>query len=304
MLASPLKDGFPSAHRTTRQRIESSIDLHRLFFAIDADPALIGAGVVYIDAMFNVVVLREFQAICRVQPIKLVLREAPRYVGAVEFKRMLEHEPRESKLVAEAVNTAVTCTGALLSWVVITSGFVLMPFTAGTSAVISFIGQAAAAAGTVQCIAGVLRTGAEAAFPAVNDYLDSESWYLEATAVLDGVALLGATTSISVAVKAISTTTRVTGKSVRQVLKGLTRQERTKLHDELLRIRDPRLTTKLLKLEKAGGRVPKRISATKMQHATATHILDVFAASLSVISSATNGNVNTLAMGLYEEISQ
>lgn len=89
MTASLLKDGFPSAHRTTRQRIESTIDLRRLFFAIDSDPALIGAGMVYIDQDFNVVTLREFQAVCRVQPIKVVLREAPRHVGPVEFKRML-----------------------------------------------------------------------------------------------------------------------------------------------------------------------------------------------------------------------
>ncbi len=92
MTAALFKDGFPSAHRTTRQRIESSLDLRRLFFAIDADPALIGAGVVYIDGDFNVVVPREFQAICSVRPIKVVLREAPRYVGPVEFKRMLEHD--------------------------------------------------------------------------------------------------------------------------------------------------------------------------------------------------------------------
>ncbi len=55
MTTALFKDGFPSAHRTTRQRIESSIDLRRLFHVIDADPVLIGAGVVYIDADFNVV---------------------------------------------------------------------------------------------------------------------------------------------------------------------------------------------------------------------------------------------------------
>lgn len=304
MTASLLKDGFPSAHRTTRQRIESSIDLHRLFFAIDADPALIGAGVVYIDADFNVVTLREFQAVCSVQPKKVVLREAPRAVGPAEFKRMLEHEPRESRLVAEAVNTAVTCAGALLSWVVVTSGVALMPFTAGTSAVISFIGKAAAVAGTAQCIAGVIRTGSEAAFPELNDYLDSEPWYQDATVVLDSVALLGVATSMLVTVKAVNTATRVSGKSVRQVLKGLNRQQRAKLNNELLRIRDPRLTPKLLKLEKSASRVAKRISATQMQHATATHIMDVLAASLSFTSSATSGNVRTLAMGIYEELSQ
>src|SRR5476649_117691 len=115
MTISLFKDGFLSAHLNTRQRLEGSLNLRQLFFAIDADPALIGAGVVYIDEAFNVVTLREFQAICSVRP--------------VEFKRMLEHEPRESRLMAEAMSTAVTCAGALLSWVVVTSGFMLMPFT-------------------------------------------------------------------------------------------------------------------------------------------------------------------------------
>eukprot|EP00659_Diplonema_papillatum_P003551 gene3551-5516_t len=236
MAASLLKDGFPSAHLTTRQRIESSLDLHRLFFAIDSDPALIGAGVVYIDEQFNVVTLREFQPICSVVPKKVVLREAPRYVGPSEFKRMLAHEPRESKRMAEALNTAVTCTGAILSWVVISSGIALMPFTAGTSAVITFIGKAATAASSV--------------------------------------------------------------------LKGLTRQERVKLNDELLKIRDPRLTSKLLKLKQASGAATKRISATQMQQATTNHIRDALAATLGFTSSAVSGNVKTLAIGIYEEVSQ
>ena len=304
MTASLLKDGFPSAHRTTRQRIESSIDLRKLFFAIDADPALIGAGMVYIDEVFNVVVLREFQAVCSVVPKKVVLREAPRYVGPAEFKRMLEHEPRESELMKEALNTAVACTGVLLSWLVVASGTALMPFTAGASSVISFIGKAAAVASTAQCISGVIRTGSEAAFPEFNDYLDNETWYQAATVVLDGVALLGVASSAMVTVKVVTTTTKVTGKTTRQVLKSLTRQERKKLNDELLRIRDPNLTFKQLKLEKAAGNLPKRISATQIQQATAAHIMDAAAASLGLTSSAISGNVRTLALGVYEEINQ
>ncbi|NVZ17026.1 MULTISPECIES: NAD synthetase [unclassified Pseudomonas] len=304
MAASLLKDGFPSAHLTTRQRIESSLDLHRLFFAIDSDPALIGAGVVYIDEQFNVVTLREFQPICSVVPKKVVLREAPRYVGPSEFKRMLAHEPRESKRMAEALNTAVTCTGAILSWVVISSGIALMPFTAGTSAVITFIGKAATAASSVQCLIGLGRTGAEAFAPQALDRLDSNTWFEAVTVALDGVAMLGVATSTLTTVKAIQVTTKVTGKPIQQVLKGLTRQERVKLNDELLKIRDPRLTSKLLKLKQASGAATKRISATQMQQATTNHIRDALAATLGFTSSAVSGNVKTLAIGIYEEVSQ
>ncbi|MFJ4133823.1 NAD synthetase [Pseudomonas cyclaminis] len=304
MTAALFKDGFPSAHRTTRQHIESSLDLRRLFFAIDADPALIGAGVVYIDGDFNVVVLREFQAICRVQPIKLVLREAPRYVGPVEFKRMLEHEPRESRLVSEALNTAVTCAGAILSWLVVWSGVAFMPFTAGASVVISFVGKAAAVASSAQCLIGLGRTSVEAFSPQTIDRLNSEDWYQAAVAVLDGIALLGVATSALTTVKTINLSTKVTGKPIQQVLRGLTRQERVKLNDALLRIQEPRLTTKLLKLKQAAGTTSKRISAAQIRQATINHIRDSLAATSGFMSSAMSGNVRTLTVGLYEEFDQ
>ncbi len=304
MLASPLKDGFPSAHRTTRQRIESSIDLHRLFFAIDADPALIGAGVVYIDAMFNVVVLREFQAICRVQPIKLVLREAPRYVGAVEFKRMLEHEPRESELIREALSAGATCAGALLSWHVIHSGIALMPFTGGVSVVISFIGTAAVVAGLFQCGAGAYRTANEVWDPQMNDNLDSNAWYEGMMAALDAVSLLAVATSAATTVKVINLSKRATGKPLREVLRGLSRQERRKLTDELLKMQDPRLTPKLLKLKQAAGNAPKRIPAARIKPISAIHRNDAISAALGITSSAASGNTKTLAIGIYEELKE
>ena len=304
MTVALFKDGFPSAHRTTHQHIENSLDLRRLFFAIDADPALIGAGVVYIDGDFNVVVLREFQAICRVQPIKLVLREAPRYVGPVEFKRTLEHEPRESEWAAEALRTAVTCTGALLSWHVIYSGIALMPFTGGASVVISFIGTAAAVAGLFQCAAGVYRTVNEVWDPQMNDDLDSTAWYEGMMAALDAVSLLGVASSAVTTVKVINLSKRVTGKPLREVLRGLSRQERSKLTNELLRIQDPRLTPKLLKLKQAARNAPKRIPATQIKPIIATHRNDSIAAALGLASSGMSGNTKTLAIGIYEEFSE
>ncbi len=188
---------------------------------------------------------------------------------------------------------------------VIASGAALMPFTAGASSIISFIGKAAAVASTVQCIGGALRTASELAFPEVNDYLDNETWYEAATAGLgrycfDGCCQLG----IRHREESSQRPRKVTGKTARQVLRGLTRQERTKLNNELLKIRDPRLTTKLLKLEKASGNVTKRISAIQMQRATAAHKMDIAAALLGFTSSTVSGNVRTLALGIYEEVNQ
>jgi hypothetical protein len=222
----------------------------------------------------------------------------------VEFKRMLEHEPRESKLVAEALGTAVTCGGAVLSWIVVTSGVMLMPFTAGTSVVITFIGQAALAASITQCIVGLGRTSVEAFAPQYLDQLDNEAWYQAVDATLDAIASLGVATSAWTTIKTVNTATKVTGKPLRQVLKGLNRQERAKLNDELLRLQDPRLTLKLLKVKQANRVLPKRISATEMQLATVNHIRDALAATLGFASSSMPGNIKTLAIGIYEEASQ
>ncbi|PRA21884.1 NAD synthetase [Pseudomonas poae] len=304
MTSALFRDGFPSAHRTTRQRIEASMDLRRLFTAIDADPALIGAGVVYIDEDFNAVTLREFQPVCRGQPIKVVLREAPQAVGAVEFKRMLEHEQRESEWVAEALKTAATCAGALLSWHVVYSGIALMPFTAGASVVVSFIGTAAVVAGLFQCVAGVNRTVNEVWDPRRNDYLDNNAWYEGMMIALDGVSLLGVGTSAVTTVKVINLSKRATGKPLKEVLRGLSRQERAKLTDELLRIQDPRMTPKLLKLKQAAGDLSKRFQATQIKPITHMHFKDVAAAGLSVASSTVSGNTRILAIGVYEEFSE
>ena len=63
-----------------RQRIESEVDLPRLFAIIDADPGIVGAGVVYIVADFNVITLREFKPIRSIKPKRIILCEAQKYI--------------------------------------------------------------------------------------------------------------------------------------------------------------------------------------------------------------------------------
>jgi len=94
-----------------RQRIESQINLPRLFAAIDADPSIVGAGVVYIDADFNVITLREFKPICSIKPKRIILREAQKYIAPTQFAQHVVSNPRESRLIGEAVNTGISCLG-------------------------------------------------------------------------------------------------------------------------------------------------------------------------------------------------
>lgn len=304
MTSSVLKDGFPSAHLTTRQRVESSIDLRKLFAAIDADPAIVGAGVVYLDAELRAVVLREFQPICSVAPKKVILREAPSYVGRVEFARRLANEPRESRVAFEAVNTALACTSAVISWLVIAGGLALTPFTFGGSGAAAAISVVGASASTIQCLIGAQRTKNEMNNPALNDALDSDPWYQAVMAGLDAASLLGAGNAAMSTIRLVDTFKKATGKSTHQVLKGLNRQERVKLTRELLSINHPEMTRKMIKLKQMAAEMPKRYTSTEVRRGTLLQMLDAFGALSGIAGSVRAGNIRIIAIGLYEETAE
>ena len=304
MTSSVLKDGFPSAHLTTRQWVESSIDLRKLFAAIDADPAIVGAGVVYLDGQLRAIVLREFQPICSVVPKKVILREAPSYVGRVEFARRLVNEPREADVTFEAVNAGFACASAVISWFVILGGAALSPFTFGATGVVAAIGYSSAIASSVQCVIGARRTYNEMTDPARNDALDSEQWYQAVTAGLDAVSLLGAGNTAMSTVRFVSMLKKTTGRNTHQVLKGLNRQERSKLTRELLSINHPEISRKMIRLRQAAGELPKRYTSAEIKRGTVVQMVDALGAISSIAGSVRSGNMRTIAVGLYEEASQ
>ena len=97
-----------------RQRIESQINLPRLFAAIDADPGIVGAGVVYIDADFNVITLREFKPICSIKPKRIILREAQKYIAPAQFVEQVKTDPREERLRKEVFDMGLSCGAAVI----------------------------------------------------------------------------------------------------------------------------------------------------------------------------------------------
>jgi hypothetical protein len=293
---------FSPSQFMARQRIESQINLPRLFAAIDADPGIVGAGVVYIDADFNVVTLREFKPTCSIAPKRIILREAQKYIAPAQFVQQVQDNPRESRLVAEAVNTGLACAAAFISWTVVLSGTVLIPFSAGASSVVSAIAYTAAAASTVQCVGSGYRARNEIVDPAMNDYLDGEVWYQNVMIGLDAASLLGVGATALTTVRLVNVAKATTGKSLREILKGLNRQERAKLTKELLSIKHPEMSRRMIRLKQLAGGLPKRYTPTQLRHGTVTQIQDSLGAALGLAGSALSGNVKTIAIGLYEEM--
>ncbi|UOK38162.1 NAD synthetase [Pseudomonas palleroniana] len=299
---------FNRSQFMARQRIESQINLPRLFAAIDADPGIVGAGVVYIDADFNVVTLREFKPICSIKPKRVIIREAQKYIAPAQFVEQVKTDPREERLRKEVFDMGLSCGAAVIGWIVVFSGSVAVPFTAGASAFVVGIGVTAALAGSAQCGFGVARTYNEILDPDANDRLDDTEWYNAVSPVLDAVSLVGIGTGALTTVKLLKANKAAAlGKSWYQLLKGLSRQERKKLTKELLSLRDPSLTPKLLKLQQRAGKLTKSYTSTEIRHATLTQMKDALGGLLGIVGSYRSGNVgtaSTLAIGLYEDLTE
>ncbi|MFV3404799.1 NAD synthetase [Pseudomonas sp. NY15463] len=287
-----------SSQFLARQRIQARINLPQMFAAIDADPRIVGAGVVYIDAEYNVITLREFQPICSIRPKRVILREIKKYQTPAQYTEQLQNNPRESRVVKEAVNTTLSCAGAVIGWFVVFSGTIAAPFSGGTSLVLTYLGGAAATASSIQCGIGVMRTVREVTNPAANDALDNSQWYQNASLVLDGVSLLGVGASGLTTLKYLQVHKASTGRSWLELTKSLSRQQRKALTDELLSIKHPSLTAKQLKLEQAAGTLTKRYTPAQINHATQTLLRDSLGATLGFAGS---GTVQSIAVGLYEE---
>lgn len=72
------------------------------------------------------------------------MREAQKYIAPAQFAQQVQDNPRESRLVGEAINTSLSCAGAIIGWLVVLSGTVAVPFTAGASSVVTVIGYTVA----------------------------------------------------------------------------------------------------------------------------------------------------------------
>ncbi|PCM46101.1 hypothetical protein [Marinobacter sp. ANT_B65] len=293
--------GETFAQRQLRVRLEHSLDQKKLFAAIDADPELVGAGVVYIDANYTIVTLREFQPLCRIEPIKIILREPRQPTSSIQHAQDLSSTPRESQMLAEVLGASLSCGAALLSWVVIVGSTGAIPLTGGASSALTALSYSAFAASSLQCMNGLARVGIEARNPEFKDQIDSEEWYNTATTSLDVISLGGAAAAGFVTVRMVKTL-HAQGVTIREALEGLSRRQRTRLTEEIVRMNKPGISNKMLKFLKRNGTVPKRYTKTQISHATKRQLKDALGAFFSFSGSASNGVVRTLAIGIYEEV--
>lgn len=94
------------------------------------------------------------------------------------------------------------------------------------------------------------------------------------------------------------------GKSSLSILKGLSRAERKRLTQDIIRLNHPGLSNKLLKGLVKAGHFPKRYSGMRITQSLTLQLKDAIGASMSFSGSALSGSANSLAVGIYEELAK
>ncbi|MFJ9991526.1 NAD synthetase [Pseudomonas putida] len=284
-----------------RERIESSIDLPKLYAAIDRDPAIVGAGVVYVDTHYNAITLRAFQPVCSVLPKRLVLQELPRAVTAEQYLEQQVKDPRQSRLISDLWNTGLACTGFIGGLLLIVNGGVLTAITGGLGIAISIAGYGALLASAGQCAIGVRRVHLELHAPESNDELDNQTWFKIVAPLLDIISLLGIASASLNTIKYLQMRKRLTGAGWFSLSRTLSRQQRSSLMREILSIKHPSLTSKQLKLKQRLGTLPKRFTPAQIRKSTIAFISESILSGIGMIG---NGMVQNLAVMLIEETSE
>lgn len=205
-------------------------------------------------------------------------------------------------MIAEYFNAGISCGSAILSWIAIVGGGLTIPLTGGASVAVAAIGYSALAASTIQCGMGIARIKFEYSKPEYNDYLDSSDWYTNMSNALDIIALAGAGGSLKQFANVKVIVKSSTGKGIKDALKGLNRQQRKALTDEVIKLNHPGVPRKVLKALVLKGHVPKRLPQRAINASIMISLTDALSGSLTVFGSVTNGFVRTLAVGIYERV--
>ena len=298
-------DIFSFKESQLKTKLTYNINQKKLFKDIDNIQGLYGAAVIYIDNNYTITELRAFQPFCSLNPIKVVLREPPKLMNQKVFAGHLkgsQGSTRESKLVGEVAGTALSCGAAVLGWIVVLGSSAAIPITGGTSTAITYLAVAASSASTLQCLNGGYRVYNERTNPGQNDMLDSQEWYQNTTVALDVISIAGAAAAGAATLKAMKLLMANSGKSTLSILKGLSRAERKRLTQEIIRLNNPAVSNKILKSMVKNGHYPKRFSGLKITQSLQLQLKDAVGASMSFAGSALSGNVNSLAVGIYEEL--
>lgn len=278
-----------------------------LLRAVDRIQGFHGVRVVYFDGI-KLHELRPHPPICQENAVTVLLKK----VSPVEQVRIVNPAPRDKPkqdlFYQELLSSSLSCGAAALSWVAVAGSSAAIPVSGGASSVITVLAYGAAGVSSVQCINSAVRFYNETDFGSseVNQWLDSQLWYTNTMTSLDAISVLGAAASMGATLRMVLNL-RLSGASVSTALKGLPRNTRKRLTEDLIRAQNSGISNGALKALIAAGKYPKRFGRIEITNSVRLQLKDAFGASLSFSGSALGGVIREpsavpkVAIAIFEE---
>lgn len=105
----------------------------------------------------------------------------------------------------------------------------------------------------------------------------------------DGPVRFGAAAAGATNIKMALALRRSTGQSMVSVLKGLSRRQRKRIAEDLVRVENPGLSNEMLEAMVRAGAYPKRFRQLDVSRAVRSQLKDALSAALGFTGSATGG---------------
>lgn len=268
------------------------------FSRIDQHIELRGLRVVLYDGQ-HMHTLREGPLYCAPDLMTIVIKP---HIDDSTLQSPKAAEARESRFYSELFGGVPACGAAVIGWVVVAGSSGAAPVTGGASTFVAALAAGAAMASSAQCLNASYRLYNELGDRDQNDWLDSQDWYINTGRVIDVISIAGAATAVGATVRMAIALKRSTGKSMRSVLAGLSRQERMRIAEEIIRMENPGISNGALKAMLRAGIYPRRLSNAVISHSVRLQLKDALGAALSFTGSASSGTLREFAVGLAQSV--
>ncbi|QJT80715.1 hypothetical protein [Kosakonia sp. MUSA4] len=195
-------------------------------------------------------------------------------------------------LTNEITSTAISCGAAVVTGVLALGAGAAVPLTAGASGVVAAIITAGTVATVAQCAIGLGRISLIATNnDEVVTWLDSESWYVTTSTALDILSLAGAGAGLKSTLETYKLMKGATSSSVTNWLKNLSRAERKRITEEIIRAQNPGISNTGVKAAMKAGFYPKRYPSEALQTALQRELTAALVNTSAFAGSALTGTI-------------
>ncbi len=274
---------------------------------IDRMPGLRNVRVLYFDGA-EITELRPHPPACMEKYKTVIIRQVRDTREATKIQHPQTSKQDDNRFFSELSSVGLSCGAAVLSWVVIIGSSAAIPVSGGASTAITVLAYGAATASSLQCGNSVVRlvNETDVGNPELNRWLDSQEWYTHTLTALDAISVAGGIVSAGAMLKSVLRLKGV-GTGFKEALKGLSRQERKRLTEEIIRANNPGISNRMLKSLVAAGKYPKRFKNIEISNTLRLQLKDAIGAALSFSGSATAGiirdprRIPNFVVGIVEE---